>query len=296
MAPQRGFGLVLAVGLLCTAPALTRAQEATPFASPAPLGYPELRVRVTDAGIEAPAEVPAGRYLYTVENATTRPEQATLAAEPVPLPEGTTLAELEAGRHDPTFPQPWYYGSRWAGGPIPLQGQAASTIVDLTPGAWAILLAETGAPQPAVGLTVTAGPDPATLPEPTADAAAELRDFAFTLPERIAAGRHVWELTNTGRQVHMMVLLRYDGFLTREQVEGLMALPPEQGVDASKIAPVGGLGPLAPGVTAWGVYDLAPGSYLAICFVGDPETGLPHTALGMYDLVYVEAAAATPTA
>jgi hypothetical protein len=35
--------------------------------------------------------------------------------------------------------------------------------------------------------------------------------------------------------------------------------------------------------------DLAPGSYGAICFVPDSETGMPHAALGMIALFTVPA-------
>jgi hypothetical protein len=36
-----------------------------------------------------------------------------------------------------------------------------------------------------------------------------------------------------------------------------------------------------PGYTNWALPDLEPGEYVAICFVPDPESGLPHFALGM---------------
>jgi len=292
---------VIALASLTVArPISLAAQTSTPVASPAALGYPELRVRVTDEGIEAPAEVPAGRYLYTTENATTTPvELGTLAAGLMPLPPGMTLEELNAVRTDETAT--YYYEVDWAGEPIPLRGQTASAIVDLTPGDWAIVLAEPFAPQPAVGLTVTEGIDPASASEPSANATVTMRDFVFEgIPDHLAAGQQIWKITNAGEQVHILFLLQYPEALSLEEAGRLFSLPPgatpppDLDVDPSLIVAAGGMGPLAPGGTAWGVYDLAPGAYLAICFVPDPETGVPHFALGMTRVFVVEGVAATP--
>ena len=41
------------------------------------------------------------------------------------------------------------------------------------------------------------------------------------------------------------------------------------------------MGWLSPGETAWTEVDLAPGTYVALCFVFDPATGMPHAAMGM---------------
>jgi hypothetical protein len=51
--------------------------------------------------------------------------------------------------------------------------------------------------------------------------------------------------------------------------------------------PVGGMGQLSPGLTAWTELDLAPGTYVAVCFVFDPATGMPHAVLGMVDVFTV---------
>jgi hypothetical protein len=45
---------------------------------------------------------------------------------------------------------------------------------------------------------------------------------------------------------------------------------------------------LSAGRTAWLVVDLAPGSYLAACFVPDRDSGAPHAFLGMLDVFTVE--------
>jgi len=50
----------------------------------------------------------------------------------------------------------------------------------------------------------------------------------------------------------------------------------------------GGIGALAPGSTGYLTLDgLAPGRYVAMCFINDPGTGKPHAALGMITKVDV---------
>jgi hypothetical protein len=291
---------VLAILLVAFPPPAGLWAASTPVASAAIDEFPVLTVRVTDDAIEAPAEVPAGRYLYITENATEHnPMQDTLAAGLFPLQGDMTLASLNAIRTDENAT--FYYDVRWAGESIPLRGHTASTIVDLTPGDWTIVLPEPFAPQPAVALTVTAGTDPSTQPEPQSDGTVTLRDHAFAgIPDRVASGRHVWKLTNAGQQPHIMFLLRYPEVMPLDQAQRLYSLPPgatpppDLDVDPTRVAPAGGMGPLPAGGTAWGIYDLEPGSYLAICFVTDPETGTPHFLLGMTHIFIVEGAAATP--
>ncbi len=36
-----------------------------------------------------------------------------------------------------------------------------------------------------------------------------------------------------------------------------------------------------PGASAYGRFDLAPGNYLALCYVPDAVSGMPHAAMGM---------------
>jgi hypothetical protein len=42
--------------------------------------------------------------------------------------------------------------------------------------------------------------------------------------------------------------------------------------------------------------DLTPGTYIALCFVPDEQTGAPHAAMGMVAIFTVGEGAATPAA
>jgi hypothetical protein len=136
--------------------------------------------------------------------------------------------------------------------------------------------------------------------EPAADGTVRLFDFNFEFPETMAPGRQVWAVTNTGEQPHELLLARSPQPITTEQVMELLADPAEEatptggGPSFADFEPVGGIGWLSPGLTAWTEVDLEPGTYVALCFVFDPQTGLPHVAMGMVAVFTVGAGTATP--
>ncbi|HEX2194576.1 MAG TPA: hypothetical protein VHK63_06450, partial [Candidatus Limnocylindria bacterium] len=57
-----------------------------------------------------------------------------------------------------------------------------------------------------------------------------------------------------------------------------------------------GLGALSAGQTSWLALDLQPGTYVALCFVPDEQTGTPHALMGMVSIFTVDEAGATPAA
>ena len=74
------------------------------------------------------------------------------------------------------------------------------------------------------------------------------------------------------------------------------ATPVGGGPSFAELTPAGGLGWLSPGQTAWTEVDLEPGTYVALCFVFDPATGMPHAAMGMVAVVTVSGGPGTPAA
>lgn len=116
-------------------------------------------------------------------------------------------------------------------------------------------------------------------------------EMGYEFPETIEAGRQVWEVNNVGGEPHELLLLRSAVPTTPEQIIALFssesedenATPVGGGPSFADIDPVGGVGWLSPGATAWTEVDLEPGTYAAVCFVFDPETGMPHLMLGMVD-------------
>ena len=303
------------LALLVGAAVPAAAQDATPAAgSPlADLGLPELRLRLTDAGLEAPAEAAAGRLLVSVENAREAGEADILLARlPAGVTEEQAEAELAAAAEEevPEFVFEWTF----AGGLFVPPGETGRLVVELEPGDWYILggggdagegvRATPVAADQVRPLTVAGEPaTPAAGGEPPADASVELFEMAFAgLPDGAAPGRQVWRVTNTGEQVHHVVLFRSPQPITVEQVMALLQLPegatppPDLGIDPAQVEEAGGVHVLSPGRTVWAEVDLAtPGTYVALCFMPDRETGTPHAFLGMVGVFTVGEGTGTPT-
>ena len=308
------FAALLA--LLASAAAPAAAQDATPGAGAglAALGLPELRVQVTDAGAEVPAEAPAGLVLLTVENARSDGEADVLLVRlPAGLTEAQAEAEFAAAEEEEEAPELLFEWT-FAGGLFVPPGETARLAVALEPGDWYVAAGgggEGGAqatPPPADllrPLTVTGeAATPGAGAEPAADASVELFEMAFAgLPDGAAPGRQVWRVANTGEQVHHVVLFRSPVPLLLEQVMALLELPegatppPDLGVDPALIEEAGGVHILSPGRTVWAEVDLGePGTYVALCFMPDRETGTPHAFLGMVGVFTVGDGAGTPAA
>lgn len=179
------------------------------------------------------------------------------------------------------------------GGPgLIVPGATTETLVDFAlPGTYALLcFIETadGVPHLALGmvdaLEVTG--EPRAAADLDADVEVRMVDFAYTMPSSIPAGRTTWKVINDGPQPHEMIVLELaDG----ADFGSLMQHLSEQGEQGMPAKPVGGAQGLSAGLASYLDWELGPGEYVAICFIPDPDTGLPHLALGMAAPFTVEA-------
>lgn len=294
--PVVTFALLLALALAGRPP--VAAQDATPEASPAAasplaaMGYPELRITLSATGLEATHEVPAGLTLITVENTGAEDVNGAIL---VKLADGVTLEDLQP----PTGTPPredvnpdWFYRATIVGD----GGSFADprSAANLTPGDWAVLPYPDVTARVPAPFTVTgnaASPVAGDLP-PVGMTATEY-DFGFTLSTpSLPTGPVVWEVVNVGAQPHEMAVFRFPTPVTPEQFveqykaganvpEDSATPPPQPYFGWETIEFVGGVSALSFQQRAWAAYDLAPGHYLAICFLGDPHTGMSHVELGM---------------
>jgi hypothetical protein len=290
---------VVILALVLSGPAGIVAQEATPETSGsalAALGYPELLVRVNGDVIDVPETIAAGRTLVRLENAGEESWHGFMLQVPEEVTDEQVVADLGP---EAEAPPPWMFGAIYPGFPgETLPGQTSLALVDLRPGRY-IVLGDTVQPFEVVGDEAT----PAATPEaegPIVEGTVRLFDFNFEFPGTVEAGRQVWAVTNSGEQPHELLLARSPQPVTAEQVIELMAGESEEatptggGPSFGDFEPVGGIGWLSPGVTAWTEVDLEPGTYVALCFVFDPETGMTHAAMGMVAVFTVGAGTATP--
>ena len=112
---------------------------------------------------------------------------------------------------------------------------------------------------------------------PFATVSVRLVNFKFQMPATIAAGLNTFELVNVANQPHEMILFKLSPGKTQADV--ISYLKSQKGQPPG--TPVGGLFDLDPGHTSYLRVGVPAGNYVALCFVTDPKTHLPHAALGM---------------
>ena len=292
-------GLVLGTLLMVGGPAAAIAQEATPDSGASLLsgyGLPEVVIEATDAGVTDPGELAAGLTLITFDNQSGA--DATLELYPTADQAAyDALIELFATGQEAMMLPPEFYEITISGGISAPAGASAGVILDLVPGLWAFnyFVADEAGPGINIPTAVEVTGEPNGMSPPEADVVAEMYEMEFTIPDEVAAGPQVWEVTTTGMQPHFVLMSRYPEAFTDEQVmELLTSFDPTGTPDPSSSAlqfdlfedafesPV-----LSSGQTNWYEIDLEPGYYVALCFIPDPETGAPHALLGMHELFEV---------
>lgn len=176
------------------------------------------------------------------------------------------------------------------GGPNVGPGGTSSVVAFLDPGMYmavCVVPDEEGIPHVAHGmiapLEVTDVESEAGAPETTGTISLIDMDFVG-LPESVDAGDHVWEVSNDGAQLHEIAVLRLAEGLTVDDVLGLLTGEPTDaiaGVEGPPFVSVGGTAPKSQFAVNYLEISLEAGTHVAICFIPDIETGMPHFLMGM---------------
>lgn len=249
--------------------------------------YPELTIIATDHAFDMAATAESGYTRLTLDNQGQADHHAIFFrinddATPEQFQEALMSGDLGA-----------VLGVSSAyGGPNAGPGGAASVIAWLDPGAYVAVCVvpdENGVPHAAHGMVapLEVTESDAALDAPATDATVSLIDMAFNdLPAEVAAGPITWEVINAGPQLHELVILRLAEGL---DVDGLMAILTGEG-DATPDAAAGppfmavaGTAPMSQGAINFLEAELEPGAHVAICFIPDVETGMPHFLMGMIE-------------
>jgi hypothetical protein len=268
----------------------TFAQVATPNSSPASGGpdmsaYPQLDVTVTDSELQVSmTTVPAGWVLLNVTNSSSDEGGAGVLGPG----EGQTMDDLMAAAATPPadpegFP-PFLYEAAILGGPGSMSpGQSAQALLNIPAGDWAVFPEGN---QPPVLITSAESADSNTT-APNPDLKIQLVDFAFGGFSNVKAGPQIWEITNLGEQPHMLTMAKVpDGTTIAQVLNTVMAMDmgtPSPGAlseDQIQSVPDGVL-LLSTGQTMYLPVTLDPSTYVVLCFVPDPNTGMPHVMEGM---------------
>lgn len=244
----------------------------TPAPTATPVPMPDVTVQISDAGISAPAEMPAGLVAVTINNSTQAPSGPIFAR----LNDGVTQEQfMEALMTDESGAAAIALVTL-LGGAQADAGESVRTVFDLKPGSHIALGFGEGPPQIAT-FTVAGGSGAA----PTAPAAAvnvDLIDFQFTMPETIKAGAQTWQIENKGSQWHEMVVIKLnEGATVQDVLAVLMSEEPPEG--PPPFEQVAFWEPMSAGERAWMDVDLPPGDYTVVCFLPDFASDPPASHL-----------------
>lgn len=276
---------------------VANAQEASPASMSllAGLGLPELTYTVTDDGIEMAAEIAAGPVLITGTNTSS----GFLTVDFVQLPAEGSVEEFIAVGTAEDLPIPaWASDLVMTAGFALEPGATGSVVALLAPGEYtAIASGDVTVANPTATLTVTGELAEDAAASVPSDLAVTLGEYVFDLPETVAAGPQVWQVTNQHEGVlHHIVVWQVDRAYTPDEViSGLMATfggtPVADGFSfGSIVGDALGSPVLSYGQTVWLDVNLAPGNYVAVCFLPDPGGAEPHIFHGMVDAFEVPAA------
>ena len=105
-------------------------------------------------------------------------------------------------------------------------------------------------------------------------------DYAFTMPDTIAAGVTELRLVNEGKELHHAWIIRLDSAKTLRDVFAAM----QSHETPAWAVHVGGPNAAVQGSSA--ILDLEPGRYAVVCFIPSPD-GKPHIMKGMAKEVIV---------
>ena len=277
---RQGFLHYLVVALAVQVLLLAAAQEHMH-------GYPELSLTVQDNAIEGSDSLEAGFYTLNIGNESSLEPDVVIGR----LNEGASveqalqaiealIASFATGEGGAEAAQQIASALTVVGGPsIP-----NTAVIELEPGeylAFSVGANEEGQSHTSMGLhkefTVTQSSTPAEAPQ--ADLTVNMLEFAFTIPDEVQAGEQVCELQNVCEQIHHLLLMKIQEGKTMEDIMAFMQN--EEG--EPPVDEAGYVNVLSPNQRNFVTFDLEPGSYVAMCFVTDEETGQPHVALGMID-------------
>lgn len=247
----------------------------------APQSLPSVTFTAADYAYEGPDQIDAGLTNVTLVNEGQTAHHLQLAR----LPEGQTAEDIFALFQE--NPPAAIQALTFVGGPGLLDpGLRQEVVINLLPGAYLALsfvLDETGLPYLARGMAkpfavVASATNSVVTASPVAtDDVAQLLDFSFVLPTAISAGEQLWQVVNKGHEPHEIMVMQLAADKTVRDALAFLHAP----AGTAPFTNIGGFQALTPGQTGWLKLDLAPGNYVAICYIPGSATGQLHFDMGM---------------
>lgn len=193
---------------------------------------------------------------------------------------------------------PFLYDAVVLGGPGDIQpGETSQVVLQIPAGDWAVF---PEGDQPPVMITAAQTAD-SNDNAPTETQSVEMGDFYFSgFSGGVVAGDAMWKITNTGKQPHMLVLAKVPDGTTEQQVMDTFTSEQTGTPVAGSLDPNDaqflstGILLLSSGQSMYVPTSLDEGTYMAVCFVEDPATHLPHLMEGMVTVFEAGGQLATP--
>lgn len=255
-----------------------------PAASDALVGVlPEITIAVTADGVVVPDGLMAGPTIVNLVNdaGTMAEDGSPILADMGRLAEGATPEQvMEAAAMANEDPSQALALIKLYGQKIVPMGRM---IYDLQPGLHMAIT--TNGELMGTPFEVMENPDAAAV---EADVMVELVDFAFAMPDVIAAGPQLWQIDNAGSQWHEIVVLQTTEEMTTEELMAVIFSEEEMQGPPPFEVPFGYV-VISEGNRAFVDVDLAPGEYTVICFLPDLLSDFsPHAMHGMVRTLTVE--------
>jgi uncharacterized cupredoxin-like copper-binding protein len=242
---------------------------------------PQVVFKGLDYAFDSPDTIEAGLVTLNFENIDKEDHHLQLAR----LNDGVSFEEFMSKLQ--TEGEAAYGLLEAVGGVGILQpGKSQSVTVNLQkPGlyiALCVIPTAEGVPHLALGMIKpieVVAPAYARNPEaPKADLEVHMLDFGYDIPTQVEAGEQIWEVFNAGVQPHELLVGKLKEGKTISDVMTFLQNG-EQGEPPYDF--VGGAQGMATNYSNFVEFDFETGDYVALCFIPDPATGLPHVALGM---------------
>ncbi|MGC4193072.1 MAG: hypothetical protein QM589_18145 [Thermomicrobiales bacterium] len=297
-APRLVLGIWFAISMTVFAVAGASAQGATAAGSPGAdssllegLRLPVLAGTFTSSGLDLPSEIAAGPTLVTLDNQTDSSVSVTFGQ----VPDDVSIEEFQRVVDSDDALPAWTAKAVTPGSVDAEPHATASIVLDFAPGTWTVITST----DPHVDVAATTLAATGTMQAGSADAihadlTVAMGEYTFDFPDQVPAGPQIWRVTNNHTILHDLVLFKTPDPVTKDDVmNGLMA-----GMNGTPVAgafsfetamPVAILPVISGGESVWVEVNLAPGNYVAICFLTDPGSEMPHAAAGMIDTFVVPA-------
>jgi hypothetical protein len=123
-------------------------------------------------------------------------------------------------------------------------------------------------PAPAAAAAAAAAPNMVTF---------TAKEYSFDGPDTIPAGLTMFHLTDAGKEMHHLQVIKLDQGKTFTDLQAALKAG---GPPPAWMIPYGGVNPPAPGATTTAMQVMEPGNYAVVCFVEGADH-VPHLAKGM---------------